>query len=170
MARKEYVPELYDPIKLAYLAGIIDGEGCFTICKVHPAKYNRYEHPHYRGALQISNTKIELMQWLNNTFKNFNDSHKSYRRHIVKVHKVYDRVIYEWIVQNYRLLDVCKQVLPYLVIKNRQCALMIEFRETYTHWGVNTLAPEVIQKREELRLAMRALNAKTLFRSADHTD
>jgi len=34
----EYEKVIYDPLKLAYLAGIVDGEGSLCIYRVNPAK------------------------------------------------------------------------------------------------------------------------------------
>ena len=171
MPERPYTKEIYDPIKLAYLAGIIDGEGCFTIYKVAPAKYNRFQNPQYRSSLTICNTKIELMEWLDETFKNLNHSHKQHRRFSRKDHLVYDRMIYEWTLQGFRLVDICNQVLPYLVIKRKQCALVVKFRETYTgnrYGSTKGLEPHLLAEREHLRTEMGKLNAKTLFLPLDH--
>ena len=173
MPKKEYVPQTYDPIQLAYLAGIIDGEGCFTIYKVPPAKYNRFQTAAYRASLTISNTRKELMDWLDENFKNLNQPHKAYMRTTLKKQSRHDKMIYEWTIQSFRLVDIGKQVLPYLVIKKKQCEIILAFRDTFD--GINNFGshrgadPEILQKREELRLALRTLNAKTLFRPI-HTD
>lgn len=164
--KREYTSQVYEPMILAYLAGIIDGEGCFTIYKVNPAKYNRFRSIQYRASLTISNTKKELMEWLDKKFANMNHKHKQMRRFSQKNHKIYDRMIYEWTLQGYRLMDLCKQVLPYLVLKKKQCELVIKLRETYGdfHFGnTKCSAPEILAIREEIRLANRVLNAKTVY-------
>jgi hypothetical protein len=167
MAKRDYIPQVYEPLVLSYFAGIVDGEGCFTIYKTMPATYNRLQNAQYRASLTISNTKIELMHWLDEKFANLNHKHKHHRRFSRKEHKVYDRMIYEWTLQGFRLMDVCKQVLPYLVLKQEQCQLVIKLRETYgeNHFGNTKCSdPKLLDQREEIRLANRVLNAKTVYR------
>ena len=48
---------------LAYLAGIVDGEGCITITENMKGGRN-----YYRLVLDITNTSYDLMQWLEDTF------------------------------------------------------------------------------------------------------
>lgn len=167
MPKIEYVKQSYDPIILSYLAGIIDGEGCFCIGKLGPKHYHRCSSPKYQSQLRICNTKIELMHWLDKNFANLSNHLKRHRRYLLKEHKVYDREIYEWVVSGHRLLDISRQVLPYLVIKRKQCENIIRFRETFNeknHFGhTKFLDPEVIKIREECYLLNRELNAKTVF-------
>lgn len=167
MPKKDYIPEIYNPLHLAYLAGIIDGEGCFTIYKVPPAKYNRFQTPQYRCALTVSNTRVELMDWLDETFKNLNQPGKRYMRTTLKKQSRHDKMIYEWTLTAFRLVDISKQVLPYLVIKKKQCELILAFRETFD--GINNFGshrgsdPKVLEKRENFLIEIRKLNAKTHF-------
>lgn len=173
MPKIDYVQQLYDPIKLSYLAGIVDGEGCFCIGKLGERHYHRCKSPKYQAQLRICNTKIELMEWIEANFSNLNNQIKHMRRFMRKEHKVYDRVIYEWIVSGHRLLDISKQLLPYLVIKRKQCENIIRFRETFdlvNHYGsTKFIEPEKLLIREECYLLNRELNAKTVFRSVEHT-
>ena len=164
-----YKTIIYEPLKLAYLAGIIDGEGSLCIYRVNPAKYNRYQTPNFRAGLHISNTRVELMNWLDETFSNFNSGHKKSKRSIFKKNSTHERWIYDWVVQGHRLLDICTQVLPYLVLKKRQAELIIEFRKTYETqkgFGANTpLNPEIIAIREDIRVEMCRLNAKGFLKA-----
>lgn len=164
----KYEKVIYDPIKLAYLAGIIDGEGSLCIYRVNPAKYNRYQTPNFRCALHISNTNIKLMEWLDENFSNFNSKHKQCKRSIFRKNSVHDRWIYDWCVQAHRLVDLCQQVLPYLVLKKRQAELILEFRSTYTQksFGNKTpLDPKTVEKRENIRIEMSKLNAKGFLKA-----
>ena len=63
--RIEFEEVDYNPIHLSYLAGIVDGEGCFCITKCNnPEKYG-CTSPKYSAQLRISNTKEELFHWIN---------------------------------------------------------------------------------------------------------
>jgi hypothetical protein len=47
--------------ELAYLAGIIDGEGCFTL--------HREKNSHrFASQLQIGNTDLRLLEWVKTRF------------------------------------------------------------------------------------------------------
>lgn len=163
-----YEKIIYDPLKLAYLAGIVDGEGCLCIYRVNPAKYNRYQNPCFRSSLTISNTRKELFNWIEEHFGNLNHS-KKHRRSIFKKHSQHERWIYEWTVQGNRLVDLCNQLLPYLVLKKRQAELMIEFRKTFDlqkGFGAHTpLSPDIIALREDIRIEIKRLNAKGFLKA-----
>lgn len=169
----EYEKIIYDPFKLAYLAGIVDGEGSICIYRVNPAKYNRYQNPCFRSVLNISNTRKELFDWIEEHFGNLNHS-KKHRRSIFKKNSTHERWIYEWVVQGHRLVDICTQILPYLVLKKRQAELTIEFRKTYELqkcFGAHTpLNPDIIALREDIRIEMSSLNAKGFLKAEiDHS-
>lgn len=163
-----YEKIIYDPLKLAYLAGIVDGEGCLCIYRVNPAKYNRYQNPCFRSILNISNTRKELFDWIENHFGNLNQS-KKHRRSIFKKNSTHERWIYEWVVQGHRLVDICSQLLPYLVLKQRQAQLILEFRKTYElqkgFGSATPLNPEIIATREDIRVEMCRLNAKGFLKA-----
>ena len=48
-----YENKIYDPLILAYLAGIVDGEGSLCIYRVNPAKYNRIKILVFEPVLNI---------------------------------------------------------------------------------------------------------------------
>lgn len=169
MSKIPYTKMIYDPLKLAYLAGIVDGEGCLTIYKVAPAKYNRFQNPQYRASLKIANTNIKLVEWLDNEFSNFNSGYKQQKRSIFKKNSTHERWIYEWEVQNFRLVDVLTQIRPYLVLKKRQCEVLLAFRETYggqTFGAHKPLCSKIIAQREIFLQEIRVLNAKGFLKAS----
>lgn len=163
-----YEKVTYDPIKLAYLAGIVDGEGSICIYRVNPAKYNRYQNPNFRCCLHISNTKKELFDWIEEHFGNLNQKHKKQMRVIFKKNSKHERYIYEWIINAHRMVDLCTQLIPYLVLKKRQAELVLQFRATFTQkgFGAHTpLDPETLAIREDIRVEMCRLNAKGFLKA-----
>jgi len=163
-----YEKVIYDPFNLAYLAGIVDGEGSICIYRVNPAKYNRYQNPSFRGALHVSNTRYELFEWIEKHFSNLNPAKKS-KRAIFRKNSIHDRWIYDWCIQGHRMTDLLQQLLPFLVLKKRQAELMIEFRKTFEiqkGFGAHTpLNPEIIALREDIRTEMTRLNAKGFLKA-----
>jgi len=150
---ENYIPQSYNPIDLAYLAGIIDGEGCLGIYKIKTKTSTGFYH---RGVLKIDNTQKELIDWLINTFKG---THSAATR--ITPSKKYERDIYTWCVTGDKLLNLCEQILPYLTIKKPNCENMIKFRKTFLYKiGHNKkIEPELLDIREACFLESRKLNS-----------
>jgi hypothetical protein len=153
----EFIPTIFDPIKLAYLAGIIDGEGCLWIGKLGNAEKRGYVSEHFRGVLKVSITEKELIDWLLESFQGTESCAQKFQPKAQL-----SRAVYEWVVTGNRLLDLCKQVLPYLVIKKEHCKIMIEFRETYNRaYGNNQLSIEALQIRRNCMERIRKLTSRS---------
>ncbi len=153
---KDYVPEAYNPVDLAYMAGIVDGEGCFYIGKIPKKSGDGYVSEHYRGLLKIDNTDYSLIEWMNNKFSGTNSAatrSTSTRR--------FEREVFSWIVTGDRLLDLCEQIQPYLIIKAKQCEIMIKFRKSYEGRIGNTkVSDESIAVRQLCLEDIRKLNSR----------
>ena len=157
MKVKQFSPTIYDPLKLAYLAGIIDGEGCLWI-----GKFSREWNPgqisiQFRGILKVSSTDKVLLDWLLETFQGTESCSFKYQP---KANL--SRMVYTWVVTGERLSDLCKQVLPYLVIKKESCKIMIRFRNTYHRVaGNNRIPPEILVERQECMDSIRKLTSRS---------
>ena len=100
--------------ELAYLAGIIDGEGSIRI--------ERSTRNYYRLRISVANTSIALMKWLQK--KCGNTFIKERKR------KGNRRQQYQW--DSNRLFDVVTlltDLLPYLIIKHDHSLVALEFAE-----------------------------------------
>jgi hypothetical protein len=153
---KDYVAQYYNPVHLAYMAGIIDGEGCFFMNKLPRKEGDGYKNEHYRGILKIDNTDVRLLDWMDNIFSGTCAS-----RCRSTSSRKFEREVFTWVASGDRLLDLCEQVLPYLVIKKEHCENMIRFRKTYEGRIGNTkLSPEAILIRQECLEKSRHLNSR----------
>jgi hypothetical protein len=153
---EEFVPKVYNSTDLAYMAGIIDGEGCFYIGKVAPNRADGYVSDHYRGLLKIDNTDHKLIDWLNTVFSGSNSAANR-----ATSSKKFTRDVYSWIATGDRLLDLCEQILPYLVIKKQHCLVMIKFRKSYTtRLGSTKVSPEALEIRKLCLEEIRQLNSR----------
>ena len=153
---KDYVATEYNPIHLAYMGGIVDGEGCFFICKLPKRTGDGYRSEHFRGLLKIDNTDVRLLDWIDATF-----SGTSSARCRSTSSRKFEREIFTWTATGDRLLDICEQILPYLVIKKEQCQVMIKFRKSYKgKLGSNKLPQEDIDTRQACLEAIRKLNSR----------
>ena len=104
--------------QLAYLAGIIDGEGTFYI-----GKDNRNEKS-FNSRLYVVNTDERLINWLHNNFGGLIYSRSSAKNPHWKKK-------FEWITHKSQILPICEAIYPYLVCKKEQADIMIKFRNTF---------------------------------------
>jgi hypothetical protein len=104
-----------------YLAGLIDGEGCFSAWRYWNA--NRTDcKPYWQYSCRatITNTNLQLMKWLVSHFGG------DYRcpREATEKHKAR----FEWRPKGKaNLKTLLLSVLPYLVIKREQAILLLEW-------------------------------------------
>src|SRR3990167_3625091 len=135
----------YTVEELAYLAGIIDGEGHITI-ELGGVK----TRPNHQVIACSVNTAPSLILWLREHFGGIiytqhHENIESRRRHC-----------YRWVMHTDLQDKLLPQLLPYLLIKSEQAKLAIAFRKTISHVYRKTgLPPSVFQEREALRLAIK---------------
>lgn len=148
--------------ELAYIAGIVDGEGTISL---HGAnrKVRKTGSAFYYPFVQIANTNKELIDWLDNRIP---ISHKiyAYKRNPEK-----QKPSYLIQIRGSYGVEFCKLVLPYLVCKKRQAEILLEYWEGAAahnkskrgYWNVNNPMPqEVAELRHKLYSECRKLNAK----------
>lgn len=139
--------------QLAYLAGIIDGEGCFYIGRVKQGKYgNGYQ---WHTMIKVTNCDESLIIWLENTFGGAKDS-----RYRWTSKKKFTRPIYNWQATGPMLDYIILVVYPYLIIKKRQAEVMAKYRYTCQNIGSKRLDDWKIEKRLECMAEMRNLNSR----------
>ena len=64
--RLQYIRKEYSNTDIAYLAGIIDGEGSIYIGNFSCNEITKL--PYYQTNMQVTNTDQKLIDWLHNTF------------------------------------------------------------------------------------------------------
>ena len=102
---------------LAYLAGIIDGEGCITIKVQKKPRQNRLT---YEVQIMVANTNLKLMDWLKERFDgNYYTINKKSQRH---------KTGYLWHFHK-NIKEVLEGVLPYLVFKTEQAEIALKLLE-----------------------------------------
>lgn len=98
---------------MAYAAGILDGDGSFSIMK---------SHSKYYPCIQLSNAFEGMSEWLH---KEFGGSLR-----IKKPQQPHHKILYVWSVRG---LDGCKNLIekikPYIVLKKGQAKCMLDFVE-----------------------------------------
>lgn len=119
----------YNDVTSAYLAGIIDGEGSIYI-----GAYSRNKTtgvPHYQTNIEVTNTSEALIDWL---VENIGGRKFSYTA--AQMAKNCRKQVFRWTAQGESVLHICYYIKPYLIIKKKQCEIMIDMRLTFAHTGI----------------------------------
>lgn len=128
--------------KFAYLAGILDGEGCLSI---GAGRRQKWSVINYNSIVSVANTDIRLIKWLHQNFGgNFFDGKQ--QRPTNKKH-------YIWRLLKRKDIELLLlAVLPYLIVKREQAINLLEF--------VRLPREENPTKRRELWEKMASLNKR----------
>lgn len=98
--------------ELAYIAGIVDGEGTITLTCYHG---NQMPSP----EISVANNNLQLLQWLKKTVAGGVIIHKKKR-------KEHHNNSYAWTLRNNAALALMKATLPWLLIKNQRAKLILK--------------------------------------------
>jgi len=99
-------------INLAYIAGYIDGDGCFYLFKeLHPIKY--------RSHLIIASTSFSLLESFQSSFQG-----SIYQ---LPFRKSNWKPSYHWIIRGKYALELSKQIFSFLVERKKECLNFIKF-------------------------------------------
>lgn len=136
--------------KLAYLAGIIDGEGSIMLWKseIDPSRRGQFNL-----RVNISTTDKCLMVWL---FENFGGRFYEMNAPSRKSNPNWKQQ-YIWEVKRPEMLKFLKNIHPFLVIKKERCEVAIRFRETFAK-RERFLTKETFDIRQSLYEQMKHLN------------
>lgn len=129
-------------IKLAYLAGVVDSDGCITIMKYYDPK-RPHRTPRYTLNIIVVNTSLRLMNWLAD---NFGGTFKE-RKKVSEHHKL----TYHWQYTNSKASHLLALIKPLLIEKFDRAANGIELIEggdTLNPRGSTPLSTEEIARRE----------------------
>jgi len=156
----KYIAKDYSIAQLAYLAGILDGEGCFVIgCYAFSKKTGV---PHFHTTIQVTSTDRILIEWLVDNFggKLFTYTAKQMASNC-------KRVPFRWTIFSDRVKHLCECTLPYLVIKKEQAQIMIDMRNTFertrmqkSQQGTQPIDPDILKLRYELFNQLKSLHIR----------
>lgn len=148
---------------LAYIAGILDADGCFMITK-HNRKtpenrrWNTLEKrsPTYMPSVKIAMIEIEAIAFLTYDLK-FGKYHLDGARKS----RPNSKNIYQWYLRGQKwVTPFLKEVIPYLRVKKHRAEFLYEFcqRMTLTKDGYHGIPENELNYREESYVKMRELN------------
>jgi hypothetical protein len=146
-----------DKVDWSYLAGLFDGEGTFSIYqnsgnykKLASGEVRQYNFTNSR--VEITNTSVELMEWL---VRHFGGVYYTHRRA-----KAIHKVAYSWRPKGKNNTEkILLGVMPYLVIKRRQANILLQYIRLGSSCGTEQRDTE---KRFELMRECQELNKRGL--------
>ncbi|MGH2490440.1 MAG: LAGLIDADG family homing endonuclease, partial [Candidatus Limnocylindria bacterium] len=106
---------------LAYLAGVIDGEGCIAIRRTK--RSGSMKSTRYAAVITVGNTSRGLIESLRAAFSAGCVTY----RYPTKT----KRGAYLWNVQSHVARDVLRAVYPYLIVKREQATVLMEFVDDF---------------------------------------
>ena len=138
------------PTELAYMAGIIDGEGCITA--VANTKRGR---SYYNAHMSVMTTDRCLADWIQTRFGGIVCT-----RPTPILHPTW-KVRFEWHMYKHGMDIFIPQLLPYLIIKHKHAEKMLEFRETFgaSKTGhTHPLPDDIVNQRKKLYEELKSMN------------
>ena len=117
----------------AYLAGIIDGEGCISIRKCKQGKYI-----YFKPMIEVSMTHRPTIEFVAKTFGNS----VWYEVRAIYRHKK----IYKWRATGTNVIPILKNILPYLITKREQAIVALEMANLLSKKGHKWSSPERIRQ------------------------
>lgn len=161
MAKSKYTRVEYTVAQIAYLAGIIDGEGTLFI-----GNYGNKDKIRGTGFFQtiiaVTTTDKCLTDWLYDNFGGWKSEYTPKQRA-----ENCKGPIYSWKCTGDRLTHLCELMIPYFVIKKQQAEILLQMRKTYIgaeyafgKQGVQHLPQEIIDRRLELMDQLKKLHCR----------
>lgn len=140
-------------VQLAYMAGIMDGEGTIRIDKMKPSKKRKTKNPCYSVHISLGMVEAVMPQLFRETF-----GVGSRRVECVEG----KRPVHRWHVRgNHCARIVIDALMPYLILKKRQADIALELIEGWKtpYSRKKGIDPLELRRREDLYRQMRKLNA-----------
>lgn len=142
-------------LRIAYSAGIIDGEGSLCVTKTKPMQ-NR-TNPLHAPLIRVGMNKEEPMKFLQETFECGNIFYEGFRKD-----RPNQNPMFRWVVTNRNdVVKVIDMIMPFLIVKKEQAILIKEMCLGWVlaHAKKHGTYPEEIQRREDYYIRCKKLNA-----------
>ena len=140
---------MWTEAEIAYLAGIIDGEGSIYI-----QMRKRTDAIDYFPRFQIVNTDKKLMDWIHNKFGG-----NLFTKNRIK-HNPKWRTQYEWFTTRKLMDELLELVIPFLICKKEHAKIMLEFRKSFREKPSFRISEEVLAFRNNCLHQLKVLNKR----------
>lgn len=139
------------PTTSAYVAGIIDGEGCITLNRYRPPRTDLSVR--YTPLVQVGNTNSDLTTMLQRSFGGHVNVRPGTTTH---------RTCFVWVITGPGAGVTLRTVREHLQLKRPQCDLLLEYLDGFRSFrgGPRTrrVAADELARRERIYLGLKALN------------
>jgi hypothetical protein len=153
-----------EAITLAYIAGLIDGEGCIRIQKQSEKTHN----PKYTPQISFTNTNHQSVELISNFF----GGAKIYIHEPSKYGYPNRKICYRtYKAGSTSVAIILKKLLPYLLIKEQEAKLLIEYTDNFKpasgvgrnvkngrFIGGRKRTPEESERREKIYQELKAIH------------
>lgn len=134
---------------LAYLAGYIDADGYIGLGK-RKAKWRESTYTVYTPFIKIISVDLEIPQLAKELFGGS----------IQAVKRPLRRTLYRWSLDSKSACQLAETLLPYLVLKQLRAKVLVEYAKTLRAPGEFRIPADRWELRENMYLAVRALNKR----------
>ena len=123
----------------AYIAGLLDGEGCISISKSKPSK--GCVSPSYLDRVHITNTDKRMIDFLIKTtgIGFVTETQPKNRKHKKR---------YDWVLSKGAYIEFLNEISPFLIIKKEQSEMLLKYRETFMEFSYGRKTKDILEKRE----------------------
>lgn len=127
--------------QLAYLAGVLDSDGCFSVGKYHRSdNKSKSLRLRYESRIRVVNTNKNLCFSLQNMFGGrVTRSSPEEGNH---------KAAYEWVLDGNGINNILESVIPYLTIKKVRAKIFLKYRRTFSKYHKNNISVNVLKKRD----------------------
>lgn len=160
-ARKRLGPR-HSPLELAYMAGIIDGEGTISLHVHGSMGGTSMRVGRVTLFVSVPNTSMALMRWIADRWP------ASISRLLRSEKEPNKKMAYRWALNANNALHFLDEVYPYLLIKRPQAKLAIRFQR-YLQYKGKIRGERQTRLQQEFALAVKRLNHRGLRPFAEPT-
>lgn len=149
-------------IKLAYLAGVIDSDGCIHIERYVDRRKGRNNRYQYNVRLQVGVTRMEIINWIE---KNFCGETRKYSYKRESKFQNRNDVI-NWRISSKQAINLLKELKDYLILKRDRAEIAIEFEKSILTPSesrsphLKDVKEKKTKLKEELHAKMKILNQR----------
>lgn len=146
-----------EEILMAYLAGAMDGDGSFSICKSMQGDRS----PLYYPVIQLSNACEKIIDVLKETF----GGRKHERQPYIAKDGGSRRTNYHWMIQRQTsCLPMLEKIIPYLILKKERAEHLMKFiLDNPFKRGSTRIDQKTLENREASYLKMRGFNDERII-------
>ena len=150
--------------ELAYMAGIMDGEGCIHISRPI-TRHKDCKSPIYQTYISVTNTDAILLDWIQERFGGIIRSIPTDKKS-----NVIRKPIWRWYCNIRQIHTFCEYIIPYSIVKKRQFEIMQEIRRTYQNQaqkgkrGIQKVPDSDIEIRHKCYLELKDLHTRPNLR------